>query len=150
MKIYRENVTRLDPERKLEDFAVPTLAIGDKWMDKGGTLHEIGDFSIRKCSEGDIICYKFLDKAEYPCWSLDKFLLEGDKPPKILRMEVEEFMDAEFEVIGFTKKDIVLLSKEHQKTIVLNMKDIQGLLTKMICQYGDSEATETLEDNLKN
>jgi hypothetical protein len=151
MQIYRENVNRLDPERKLPDFAVPTLAIGDKWRDAVGNIREVANFSTRNCISGDLICYKFHDKAEYPCWALDKYLLEEQsKPKKELKMKITEFLDTDFEVIGFTKNEVVLLSKLSPHSVVLNMKDIQRLLTKMICQYGDSDATKVLEDNLTN
>jgi hypothetical protein len=64
-------------------------------------------------------------------------------------MNVNQFIDTKLEVIGFHKDSVVLLSKEHKKTAVVKIADIQRLLGKLVSQYNDSEVVGVIEENLK-
>lgn len=61
-------------------------------------------------------------------------------------MNTEEFLDADFEVIGFTKNSVILLSKEHKTSVTLKMDTVNMLFVKMVCQYGDSEAKNAIKE----
>lgn len=64
-------------------------------------------------------------------------------------MNINEFLDTDFQVIGFHKDAVVLLSQEHKQTVVIKIDTIQRLLGKLVSEYDDQETIRDITHELE-